>query len=62
MNYEKVRFEYCRSFRNMVLGIGAVSAKMTKDKHKVSFKMTENEAGFFMADDTNERYWPTKLG
>ncbi|AEK88825.1 biofilm-forming protein [Bacillus amyloliquefaciens] len=24
--------------------------------------MTENEAGFFMADDTNERYWPTKLG
>ncbi|WP_437131426.1 hypothetical protein [Bacillus atrophaeus] len=44
------------------LSSGSVSAKITKDEHKVSFKMTENETGFFMADNTNERYWPTKLG
>ncbi|KXZ18114.1 hypothetical protein AXI59_16930 [Bacillus nakamurai] len=45
-----------------ILSIGDVSAKITKDEQKVSIQMTENETGFFMSDDTNLHYWPTKLG
>ncbi|MED1741114.1 hypothetical protein P4U97_16630 [Bacillus swezeyi] len=34
-------------------------AKITKDETKVSFTMTEDNKGFFMADGTNSKYYPT---
>ncbi|XAZ10836.1 hypothetical protein HUS59_10895 [Bacillus velezensis] len=62
MNMKKLGLSIAVVFLTWCLSSGIVSAKITKDEHKVSFKMTENEAGFFMADDTNLEYWPTKLG
>lgn len=59
---KKLDLSIAEFFLIWCLSSGPVSAKITKDEHKVSFKMTENETGFFMADDTNLEYWQTKLG
>lgn len=44
------------------LSVQQAYAKITRDEEKVSFTMSEDVKGFFMADDTNSNYYPTRLG